>query len=421
MSELNEEKESSIDYHLAVSWLFRQFASYQQLGKSAYKPDLGNILHLIEVLDLNLGLSALKFVHIAGTNGKGSCVNYIGSVLIESGYTTGIFTSPHIVDFRERIVVNGEQVDEDFVVGFCENIKNLDFTPSFFEITFAMALSFFIQSKCEYVVLETGLGGRLDATNVVTPILSIITNIGMDHMELLGDTLPKIAYEKAGIIKAKVPIIIGEYNADTFPIFEQKAMEMHSPLLLVDQNAELAHPHFIPSSYMNTNEKVILKSLEELKSLGLTKINENSVEAGFKNIHINTSYRARFETISDDPYEIIDVSHNPAGMSAFMDSISKLKYQQLHILYGSSADKNYVACAQLFPKDALVYFAQFSNERSLTAEKAKKDLSNLGLQISFHKNVFHAYKELMTHRHRGDLTIVVGSFFLITDYLAFKE
>lgn len=417
---MEEDIENAIElkYHQSISWLYRQFPAYQKVGSSAYKPDLGNIQALIQ--QLSLDFSKLKFIHVAGTNGKGTVVNYTGSILKEAGYKTGIFTSPHIIDFRERILINGEQITADFVVDFCERVKKTQVEASFFEITFAMALDYFIQEKCEIVVLETGLGGRLDATNIITPILSVITNIGKDHTNLLGNTFSKIAFEKAGIIKQNIPVIIGEYNWRTFRVFKKKAKQMNAPLTLVDQKKPLKNTHFPLASYKQINERVILQVIQALREASY-QISDDAIDLGFKNIHENTSYRGRFQVISEDPYEIIDVAHNVAGMKQLVNSIKKIPHQNLYVLYGSSSDKDYLSNLLELPKNTHIYFTEFSNERSEKKGTAEKNLKGLFKNISFYDNVFEAYKEMNKSRTKGDLTIVTGSFFLLSDYFVFKE
>lgn len=417
---MEEDLDSSIElkYHQALNWLFTQFPAYQKMGKSAYKPDLGNILALVQ--ELNLAYSSLSFIHVAGTNGKGTVVNYLGSILKEAGYRTGVFTSPHIVDFRERIIVDGEKIDQEFVIEFCEKVRHTTVAASFFELTFAMALDYFICKKCEYVVLETGLGGRLDATNIVTPILSIITNIGKDHTDLLGNTFAKIAFEKAGIIKKQVPVIIGEYDWRTIRVFRKKAKEMNAPLFLVNQKKKTTSTHFPLHSYKQKNEKVIQAAIQQLRQMNII-VSSEAVELGFKNVHNNTSYRGRFQVVSTEPYEIIDVAHNKAGMKVLIQSVERIPHHKLHILYGSSADKDFVACTQQFPKDAFIYFTEFSNSRSLKKEVAEEKLKSHFEHIYFFDNAFKAYKAMNHHRKPGDLTLVTGSFFLLSDYFEFKN
>ncbi len=410
MSTLDEE------FQQAISWLFNQFPSYQNQGVQAYKPDLGNILQLIEALQIDV--SEIRFIHIAGTNGKGTCTNYIGSILMENGYKTGVFTSPHLIDFRERIIINGVKIDQRSVVDFCNKVKTFSFSPSFFEVTLAMALQFFTQEKCEYVILETGLGGRLDATNVVTPILSIITNIGLDHVDLLGDTIEKIAFEKAGIIKSNIPVIIGDVNNQTLPVFEKVALEKDASLFFITDNL-VYKSHFTIKNYKQKNEKIILKAIEVLNQLGV-KISNESVERGFTNVHRNTSYMGRFQITSKKPLEIVDVAHNEDGIIDLMQSVDQLDFKRLLVLYGSSSDKDYTKIISLFPKDAMIYFAEFTSSRSLKIESVEEEISSIHPNIQYYKTVSEAYTAIEEAREEDDLTLITGSFYLISDFFQKK-
>lgn len=403
------------EYQTTIDWLFQQFPSYQKIGASAYKPDLGNIKALIEALELDF--NSIKFIHLAGTNGKGTCTNYIGSILIENEYRAGIFTSPHIVDFRERIIVNGKMISEEAVINFCNSIKNLAIEPSFFEITFAMALSYFIEEKCEFAVIETGLGGRLDATNIINPILSVITNIGLDHVQLLGDNLPQIAKEKAGIIKPNTPVIIGEYQEEVWDVFVEKALEMNAPIELA-ADLEIKQTHFKYATYKQKNEKTILKTVEKIQSLGILLTAEN-IEKGFENIHLNTTYKGRFQIHKESPLEIIDVAHNENGINELMESIKKIPYNKLHIIYGTSSDKNYLDLISLFPDEATIYFCEFNSPRSLKLVDAEQKLAALKKNIHFFKNISEAYSKMENTRNEEDLTLITGSFFLVSDFFEY--
>lgn len=399
-------------YQQEIDWLFQQFPSYQNIGVNAYKPDLGNIQELIK--QLNLDLSALSFIHVAGTNGKGTCTNYLGSILIEAGYTTGIFTSPHIVDFRERMLVNGEMVEEQFVIDFCQKIKHLEIEPSFFEITFAMALAYFIRKKCRFVVLETGLGGRLDATNVVTPILSIITNIGLDHVHILGDTLEKIAEEKAGIIKPNTPVIIGEYTDETLPVFQKTAAKNHAELIFVN-DVEIKKTHFSIQNFKQKNERIIVKAIDVLQQKKIS-ISTDAVENGFQNIYINTSYKGRFQQVADAPTTIVDVAHNEDGFRDLLQSIAQINYHKLHIVYGSSADKDFKTILAMFPKETNVYFTEFTNDRSVKINEIQHLVKETHPNTLFFKNIKTAMLEVQKKSTITDLVLITGSFFLISDY-----
>lgn len=402
-------------YQQEVSWLFEQFPSYQNIGTAAYKPDLGNIQALIDLLQIDY--SAIKFIHIAGTNGKGTCTNYLGSILKEAGYKTGVFTSPHIVDFRERICLNGDNVTQEFVISFCKQIKSLSIKPSFFEITFAMALSYFVEQKCQFVVLETGLGGRLDATNVVIPILSVITNIGLDHVQLLGNTLAEIAYEKAGIIKANIPVLIGETTAETLSVFQKVAGERNAKIYIID-DSELQQSYFKIHSFKQKNEKIILKAIAVLRELGID-ISNSAVDLGFQNIHKNTNYIGRFQIVSEKPLVIIDVAHNEDGIRELLLAIDKITYERLHIVYGASSDKDFMRIVGMFPREAHLYFTEFKSYRSVKADDVlKNNVLKSHFNTSFHLNIQDSLEAVKKVQSDNDLIVITGSFYLISDYFA---
>ena len=299
-------------YAESVDWLFAQFPAYQKIGVSAYKPDLDNVLALCDYYRVDY--SRLKFIHIAGTNGKGSAANYLASILQENGLKTGLFTSPHILDFRERIRVNGNMIPEEQVIAFCELVRQSDFSvqPSFFEITWILALRHFLAENCEICVIETGLGGRLDATNIITPLLSYISNIGLDHTSILGDSLEKIAAEKAGIIKMGVPVLIGEYNPKTQPVFEEKAQKMDAPLFWSD-DFHFEQYVFPEGTYPRKNEHKVRALIQLLNTLHFS-ISPEECERGFRNVAQNTGFRGRFQQISGKSCTVIDAAPNADGV-----------------------------------------------------------------------------------------------------------
>ena len=405
-------------YNEAIDWLFKQFPSYQNIGKVAYKPDLGNIIALCEQLEI--ATNKIPYIHIAGTNGKGSTSNMLTSILMEAGYKTGTFTSPHILDFRERIVVNNNLITEDEVVDFIKMIKGLNWEiqPSFFEITFALALHHFNKTKCDVCIIETGLGGRLDATNIITPTLSIITNISLDHTDLLGDTIEKIAFEKAGIIKPNIPILIGEYNPNTYPIFELKAKNNNSKIyntwdLVYDENKSV-----YTYGYLSKNEKTVRVAVSILNSLNFN-IEDTSVEQGILNLYKNTPFKARLQTISEHPKLILDVAHNVDGIKELIKVIEKIKTGSLHIIYGASKDKNISEILPLFPKDATLYFSEFTNNRSLKITDITNNVYFNQLFIEKSKNISPILNKVKSTVNKEDTILITGSFFLISDFFTF--
>jgi len=406
-----------MNYSDTVNWLFNQFPSYQNIGKKAYKPDLSNITHLCE--KLNIDFSHLKYIHVAGTNGKGTTTNMIASILIEGGYKVGTFTSPHIEDFRERIVVNNQLISEDEVISFCAKVKKakLDISPSFFEISFAMALNHLLNEMCDVCVIETGLGGRLDSTNIINPILSIITNVSLDHTDILGNTLESIAIEKAGIIKDNTPIVIGEYNKDTLPTFEKIASEKRASLIKA-WDTDFNNEAFIyKHGYLNTNERTVRCAIEIIKKSFL--ISDESITIGIKNIHLNTPYRGRFQVIQENPTVILDVGHNEDGISSCLKMVEKQLKGSLHIIYGASSDKDLSKIIPLFPKVATLYFAEFSNNRTYKIVDFKKTVEKITKFSNYYTSIEEIYPKLKESVNKEDTILITGSFFIIHDFFLF--
>lgn len=405
-------------YAKCIEWLFEQFPAYQQVGQSAYKPDLDNIIDLCEQLDIDY--PALQYIHVAGTNGKGSTCNMLASVFIEKKYKTGLFTSPHIKDFRERITVNGHQIPEERVIDFCNTIQNINLNvkPSFFEITWALALTYFIESGCEICIIETGLGGRLDATNIITPVLSIITNISLDHTNILGNTIAQIAFEKAGIIKEKIPIVIGTASEAAAIVFKNKAEASHAPLIFSENTTQLGvflHPE---GTYQWINERTVRTAIQTLNQNGFNILPEET-DAGIQNTHQNTGFRGRFEIIQKNPLTIVDVAHNVDGINAMLATLEKVKQGKLHIVYGTSADKDLKSIVELFPTDAIFHFTEFSNQRSAKIADLKKIAKELGLTADYFTKMDDAVKSAQLSANKYDTILITGSFFLISDFFNF--
>lgn len=406
-----------MNYSDTVNWLFNQFPSYQNIGKKAYKPDLSNISRLCE--KLNIDFSRLKYIHVAGTNGKGTTTNMISSILFEEGYKVGTFTSPHIEDFRERIVINNQLISEDEVISFCDKVKKaeLDISPSFFEISFAMALNHFLNEMCDVCIIETGLGGRLDSTNIINPILSIITNVSLDHTDILGNTLESIAFEKAGIIKNNTPVVIGEYHKDTYPTFEKIASDKIAPLTKA-WDTDLNNEVFIyKHGYLNTNEKTVRCAIEIIKKI--FPISDASVTNGIKNIHLNTPYRGRFQVIQEDPTVILDVGHNEDGISSCLKMVKKQLKGNLHIIYGASSDKDLSKITPLFPDNATLYFSEFSNARSYKITDFKKSVEKTARFSNYFTSIEEIYPKLKLSVNKEDTILITGSFFIIHDFFRF--
>ena len=389
-----------------MAWLFARFPAYQQIGASAYKPGLERVDLLLE--KLNIDPQQIPSIHIAGTNGKGSTAAYCASILTEKQYKVGLFTSPHIYDFSERIRVNGRSISPDFVIDFCQVIQQQlpDLDASFFELTFAMALAYFKAQMCDFMVIETGLGGRLDATNVICPRLSIITNISLDHQEFLGNTLEEIAAEKAGIIKKNTPVVIGEKSKHTAQVFEQKAQSLMAPLYFTE--AFPIDPLFLNGvqGYAKQNLKNALVSLTLLGE----ELTPDLISISLQNLLINTGHFGRLELVQQQPKVLVDVSHNCAGIEATLELIKKDLKGKLYIIYGAAKDKNATEILALFPKDAVIAACTFQNSRSKTQE----EWQGLGIQ-TIYNNVNIAKARILDQMHPEDLLWITGSFFLIAD------
>jgi dihydrofolate synthase/folylpolyglutamate synthase len=399
-------------YEKSIEWLFKQFPSFQNLGAEAYKPGLSNVISLLKSFDNPQ--DKLQFIHIAGTNGKGSTASFTASILTELGVKVGLFTSPHIFDFRERIRVNGKKIEEEEVISFCSKIKalKLDFEPSFFEITFVLSLVHFKAKNCSICVIETGLGGRLDATNCILPKISIITNIGMDHMKFLGNTLKEIALEKAGIIKENTTVVIGKTQHELKEIFTDIAKEKKAKIFFADENKKNTIELY--PAYQIENLQTALKTLELLSY----SISQEIIQKSICNLQKNTGHFARMTHINRNPTIILDVSHNEDGIKATLNALIINPKGKLLVLLGSSNDKDINLHLNLFPENTTIYLCTFNNERSRNFE----EYQILKTQNPKIKEVFEdinlAITKLKKLLSKEDTLLVIGSFFLIADYQA---
>ena len=381
-------------------------------------------LERIEELLAKLGnpQDALRFVHVAGTNGKGSCSHTLAAILQEAGYRVGLYTSPHLVDFRERIRINGQPIPEKYVVDFVE--KERDFFeplhPSFFELTTAMAFRYFADEKVDVAVIEVGLGGRLDCTNIIHPDLCIITNISFDHVLFLGDTLAKIAGEKAGIIKAGIPVVIGETTPETKPVFLQKAAEKKAPIIFAEDTMKNDYPKMkteLQGLYQIKNTRTILAALPLLKEAGY-RIDEQSIRSGFAHVCELTGLMGRWQKLQDAPTLICDTGHNVGGITYIVEQLKQQTYRQLHIIIGMVNDKDISGVLSLLPKDATYYFTKASVKRALPAEELCKLAAQNGLQGSCYPDVPAAVTAAQEKSHPEDFIFVGGSSFIVADLLA---
>ncbi len=405
------------DYQREIEWLFQQFPSYQNIGAKAFKPTLANSRAICEFL--GNPERQLKFIHVAGSNGKGSTSSMLASILTEAGYKVGLFTSPHIKDFRERIRINGIQITEEKVIEFIQKIKQatLSFEPSFFEITFGLALEYFNEEKCDYCVIETGLGGRLDATNIITPLLSIITNISLEHTAILGDTLEEIAVEKAGIIKENIPVVAGETAPHLYPIFERIAKERNARMIRSISVADIDNFKTpLLGYYQLENLRTVLCSCQLLAEQGI-HLNPTIIQKGLDNLFTNSGFSGRLQIVSESPLTIFDVSHNPAGIEASFLTISSLNKGQLHIVYGTSGDKDVDSILEVLPKHANYYFTAFKSERSIRLEDLTSTTQSFNpISKTFFSDPHLALKSAQNNANHADTIVVIGSFFLISDF-----
>jgi dihydrofolate synthase/folylpolyglutamate synthase len=389
---------------------------YQRIGAAAYKVDVSNTLKLMA--HLKEPQSSFKSVHVAGTNGKGSTSHMLASVLQDAGYKVGLYTSPHLKDFRERIKLNGKMMPEQKVVNFIENHRSFfeENQLSFFEMTVGLAFDYFKNEKVDIAIVEVGLGGRLDSTNVINPEVSVITNIGLDHTQFLGTTLAEIASEKAGIIKSKIPVVIGEAKPETKSVFLDKVRKEKSPILFVEEEDIPEFKIDLLGNYQIKNYKTAYATLGFLKQKGWGISNKN-IENGFLNVAKNTGLQGRWQLLNKSPKVICDTAHNIEGLSLVLNQLKKEDFDQLHIVLGVVADKNLDAILPLFPKNAIYYFCKPAVMRGLAVAKLNQKASAFELIGASYVSVSEAYKSAMTAAKAKDLIFIGGSTFVVAEVL----
>ena len=412
-----------MNYQNTLTYLYNSAPMFQQVGGSAYKEGLENT----RILDKHFGNPHHSFrtIHVAGTNGKGSCSHTIAAILQEAGYRVGLYTSPHLVDFRERIRINGRPIPEEYVVHFVEKERSFfePLHPSFFELTTAMAFCYFADEKVDVAVIEVGLGGRLDCTNIIHPDLCIITNISFDHTQFLGDTLAKIAGEKAGIIKKDIPVVIGETTPETKAVFLQRAEEVNAPIIFAEDTTKNDYPGMrteLQGLYQIKNTRTILTALPLLKKAGY-HIDEQSVRNGFAHVCELTGLMGRWQKLQDTPTLICDTGHNVGGITYIAEQLKQQNYRQLHIIIGMVNDKDVSGVLALLPKDATYYFTKASVKRALPEEELCKLAAKAGLQGSCYPNVPAAVTAAQEKSHPEDFIFVGGSSFIVADLLANRD
>lgn len=430
-----------MNYEETLTYLTDQLPMFQRIGKLAYRTGLDNTLKL----DAFFGSPHQLFptIHIAGTNGKGSVSHMLASVLQESGLKVGLYTSPHLLDFRERIRVNGKMINRKFIVDFVEANHGFfgTFNPSFFEISVFLAFNYFVHSRVDIAIIEVGLGGRLDATNIITPVMSVITNIGKDHTEILGETPELIAAEKAGIIKERVPVVIGESHPQTLPIFRQTAAEKKSPILVADlqyridtsylspdgyqifnvlKNGNIRYPNMkcsLLGHYQRKNAVTLLTAIEELRHIGF-QIDEKAVYSGIRNVIKNTGLAGRWQVSGSEPLFVCDTAHNADGLTQVLKQAEETPHRQLHLIIGFVNDKDIRVILAMLPKEAKYYFTRISVPRTLNEQELKQRAADSGIDGKAFPDIHTALNDCLSCATPDDLVLITGSNFLVADFLA---
>lgn len=406
-----------MNYQETVNWMFNQLPIYQLQGATAYKKDLTNTLLLADYL--GHPEKNIRCIHVGGTNGKGSTSHMLASILQESGYKVGLYTSPHLKDFRERIKINGNEISESFVCNFIDKHK-LFFENnelSFFEMTVGLAFDYFKTQKVDIAIIEVGMGGRLDSTNIITPLISVITNIGLDHTQFLGTTLESIAMEKAGIIKPNIPVVIGEYTTETKPVFLAKAKENHSEIYFASDNYKETFPCELKGDYQNQNKKTVLQTIEILNSQNKFKVTEEQIKTGLLHVIKNTEFYGRWQQINDLPKVICDTAHNKHGLAIVLNQIQKEKFATLHFVLGVVNDKDLDEILPLFPVNAKYYFCKPNIPRGLDAPILKQKASEYHLNGKVFDSVSEAYSEALQIATKSDFIYIGGSTFVVAEIL----
>jgi len=424
-------------YQETLDYLFNKLPMFTRIGAAAFKKDLTNTIALCEALDNPH--RKFKTIHVAGTNGKGSTSHMLAAVLQSAGYKTGLYTSPHLHDFRERIKVNGQMCDEAFVIDFTERIAPPieQIEPSFFEITVAMAFEYFAQQQVDIAVIEVGLGGRLDSTNIITPELCVITNIGYDHMNMLGNTLELIAGEKAGIIKPNIPVVIGEFLPETKPVFQQKAAQENAPIIfaqekryvaefknelhqlavdVAEHGSDIRHSYVLDLSgiYQTKNLLAVIEAVHQLRLQGW-QLNETVVKKALQQVKKLTGLYGRWQLVHEHPSIVFDVAHNEDGIRQLTEQLEVSTYNHLHIVMGMVKDKDITKVLQLMPKNATYYFSKAPMPRALEESVLQNMASDFGLVGKHYPTVNNALQNAVHAADKKDLIVVCGSVFIVAE------
>lgn len=427
----------ALSYQETLDYLYSQLPMFTRIGAAAIKKDLTNTLALCKAL--HQPQEKFKSIHIAGTNGKGSTSHMMASVLQEAGFKVGLYTSPHLKDFRERIRINGQMISEQEVVDFVETYKSLfeEIKPSFFEWTVALCFQHFAHHKVDIAIIETGLGGRLDSTNVITPILSVISNIGWDHMDMLGDSLDKIAFEKAGIIKTKTPVVIGEALPETEPVFKEKAKSEQAEIIFAQK--EYAMDYFSTTKngvlcdvkkgnqmyyknldcdlggiYQQKNIITLIAAIDVLKEQGYP-ISEKDIRCGLENVKRNTGLMGRWQVLKEKPFTVCDTGHNVDGIKYVMEQLKAISCSKLRMVFGMVKDKDINKVLALLPKDAEYYFCKANLPRALDEKELQAQASTFGLMGNCYVSVAEAYQTAQSESLETDVVFVGGSTFVVAE------
>ncbi len=406
-----------MNYQETLNWMFTQLPMYQTQGATAYRKDITNTVLLAN--HLGNPEKDLKCIHVAGTNGKGSTSHLLASVLQEAGYKVGLYTSPHLKDYRERITINGQPISEEYVCDFINKNKSFFETNalSFFEMSVGLAFEYFVKEKTDINIIEVGMGGRLDSTNIITPLISVITNIGFDHTQFLGNTLEAIAFEKAGIIKPNIPVVIGEYRTETKPVFEVKSQNSNSEIYFASDIVHEDYPSALLGDYQLHNKKTVLQTLKVLQGKQLVSVSEENIKSGFLNVIKNTNLQGRWQQLGEKPKIICDTAHNAHGLSIVLNQLKKEKFDQLHIVLGLVNDKNLEEILPLFPKNAKYYFCKPDISRGLEVEILAAKGRDFELKGEIYNSVSNAYADATKNATPDDFIYVGGSTFVVAEIL----
>lgn len=407
---------SFVNYKSAINWLFEQLPQYQRQGGSAYKPGLERTQKLMA--HLGHPEQKIKSIHIAGTNGKGSTAHMLASVLQSAGYRVGLYTSPHLLDFRERIRLNGQMISESDVFDFLNTHAPvfLSMGLSFFEMTVGMAFDYFARQSPDVVIVETGMGGRLDSTNVITPVLSIITNIGMDHTQFLGNTLRDIAREKAGIIKTEVPVVVGQYTEETLPVFKAVSTDQSAPLILAQELTYFDLESDLKGGYQKDNKRTVLVAIDQLITIGFS-VSQHHIEHGLKHVQNQTGLLGRWQILAREPLLICDTAHNVDGLAMTMQQLLTLPAKQLHLVLGFVSDKALEDILKLMPKSGIYYYCAPNNLRAMPVAHLSQKAREVGLKGEAYQSVQEALDEALNQAESEDVIYVGGSTFVVAEVL----